>query len=138
MSFNKEFKTDRPKVAKEDIVVYKYMKQDEDGNFVSKYTNMVYELNKVYSLRNTVFNRRPKQYRLNFKEFVYALLFNRFAGVKKNNLLIRNAFHSYAVRDVVFEVKCIIPKGSLYIKNTHWKTIVSNKIKITGTTCDPN
>lgn len=137
MSFTKELKTDKPEIAKEDIVVFKYMKKDKDGNFMSKYTNMVYELNKVYSLRDTLFVRRNKDFRLNIKEFLYALLFNRFVGIRRNNMHIKYAFHAFTVRDVVIEVKCIIPKGSLYLKNNHWKEIVSNRIKVIGVTYDP-
>ena len=44
-----------------------------------------------------LFNKylRPKHYRLNVKEFIFALLFNRFVGIEKKNMLIRNAFHSF-------------------------------------------
>lgn len=108
------------KIAQEDIVVWKVMgyKSKYFGlwkRFYSYYREFIYKPNKVY----------------NINEFTYN---ECFVGV--GCYYIEQGFHAYLTREmaqcyVAYDakiIKCIIPKGTEYLKNN--TEIVSKAIKI--------
>ena len=104
--------------AEKDITVYKVMNQfDESSNkLVSSYMHYEYTIGKHYKTRFTYMSKtKPPE--------------SVFSG-----------FHSYThekfarkleyIRDAVKLVKCIIPAGASYYKNTEDHECVSNQIII--------
>lgn len=116
----------RKKIAKENIVCYKYMnhyKTDSGKITVQSYNYSIpdrYELNKIY----TACSETYKGHKLIIKKIKTLEKYNC-----SNYKFIYEGFHNYADVNRESNVKCIIPKGSEYYHNKSDGTYVSLKIK---------
>lgn len=104
------------KVAKRDIVCYKYGHSDGIV-FISFCRDFAYEFGKVYSQRK---RRWPCG----------------FVSSSRSPSYIEEGFHSFSNKKAIAglfvgtKVKCIIPKGAKYFYNPDAKEYVSNQIII--------
>lgn len=95
------------KIATKDIVCYKNVKKEKDY-CLSFYRNFKYKYNQIYS---------DKSKWTLFKKWLF------------NDNVTHEAYHSYKF-PLIYNVVCIIPKGSLYLINNIRGEYCSSSIKI--------
>ena len=83
------------KIAKKDIICYKTVKKSDNG-YLSEYVKFNYECNKKYSGKSKL------------KLFLKWLF---------NMNITNEAYHSFTYPAYGLTVECVIPKGSLYLKD---------------------
>ena len=102
--------TNKPKIAQQDIVCYKYVIKDKHHFSPYYYTDKAkYKFGKLYKIDANLFTKD-----IDCNSYLY---------------LINNGFHSYVniqefskkdpETDSFCYIKCIIPKGSLYFEETN-------------------
>lgn len=110
-----------PRIALKDIVVYKYLKRNEEGELCTIFTDNVVKIGGIYKGE--------------FNYYDYSGLpssSSNFIESLFSKVIDTGYIHSYVISENMFAnkvcVKCIIPRGTLYFIGKD-KDIASRKLK---------